>query len=101
MLDPNRMSGSSPFDRCDCDPSELDEQTFIARLQPIIDRQLEIYRNDPRDYISSIPLRIHRYFIERTPSRKISIACLLAESLIALHRRPSLPQFLCSTSLDL
>jgi hypothetical protein len=66
-----------------------DKQTFIDRLAPIIQRQLEIYRTDPHAYVRELPIKMHIYFLERGPSRKISLACLLAESLIATHRAPT------------
>src|ERR1700691_1473858 len=66
-----------------------DRQAFIERLRPLIDRQLEIYRDDPRGYVQFLPLLMHGYFIDRPPSRKMSLAFLLADCLIATHRRPT------------
>jgi hypothetical protein len=73
-----------------------DKNAFIERLDPIIRRQLEIYREDPEiyredpaEYIRALPMHMNLYFVENSPSRKISLACLLAESLIATHRFPT------------
>jgi hypothetical protein len=66
-----------------------DRDTFIAALQPIIDRQLEIYNEDPDVYVRELPNRILSHFWNRPPNRKISLASLLAECLIATHRVPT------------
>jgi hypothetical protein len=66
-----------------------DKKTFIERLDPLIQRQLEIYRQDPDGYVRSLPTRMHSYFVEHSLSRKVPLACLLAESLIATHRAPT------------
>jgi hypothetical protein len=69
--------------RCD------NREAFIERLDPIIRRQLEIYREDPAGYIRDLPMRMNTHFVEKPPSRKISLAYLLAQSLIATHRIPT------------
>ena len=66
-----------------------DKKAFIERLDPIIRRQLEIYREDPAEFVRALPMHMNLYFAENSPSRKISLACLLAQSLIATHRAPT------------
>jgi hypothetical protein len=65
------------------------KEAFIERLEPIIRRQIEIYRESPEGYIGYLPLRMNAYFSERSPSKKITLAYLLAASLIATHRSPT------------
>jgi hypothetical protein len=48
-----------------------DKIAFIERLDPIIRRHLEIYREDPAAYVRDLPLHINSYFAENCPSRKI------------------------------
>lgn len=66
-----------------------DKKNFIERLQPLIDRQIEIYNDDPPDYVRSLTGHMQVYFVEWHPSRKISLACLLAECLITTHCQPT------------
>src|ERR1700677_2603768 len=46
-----------------------DKEAFIERMEPIIRRQIEIYRESPEGYIGSLPMRMNGYFSERSPSR--------------------------------
>jgi hypothetical protein len=41
-----------------------DHDTFIAAVQPIIDRQLEIYNENPKAYVRELPNRILSHFLE-------------------------------------
>jgi hypothetical protein len=66
-----------------------DKTTFIEHLDPIIRRQLEIYRQDPAEFVRDLPLQMNLYFAEHGPSRKISLGCLLAQSLIATRYAPT------------
>lgn len=61
-----------------------DKETFIARLTPIIRRQLEIYRADPAEFVSAhLQMNRRGYFVESEACKKIGLAFLLAISLIA------------------
>jgi hypothetical protein len=55
----------------------------------MIDRQLEMYRENPEAYVRDLPTRILGHFWERRPSRKISLAWLFATCLLATHRVPT------------
>jgi hypothetical protein len=65
------------------------KENFVSRLEPLIRRQIELYRKDPEGYVRGLPDRMHSHFVETSPSKKISDACLLAASLIATHREPT------------
>jgi hypothetical protein len=66
-----------------------DRNAFILASDPMIDRQLEIYRENPEAYVRDMPNRMLSHFWGTSPSRKISLAWLLATCLLATHRVPT------------
>jgi hypothetical protein len=64
-------------------------EVFISGFTPILERQIELYKKDPVGYVEQLPGRMHRHFSERRPNKTISLAYVLACSLIATHRIPT------------
>jgi hypothetical protein len=61
-----------------------DKETFIARLTPIIRRQLEIYRVDLAEFVSAhLQVNLRGCFVDSEACKKIGFAFLLPISLIA------------------
>lgn len=67
----------------------IDREKFVRRLQPMIDHQVKLYRQDPQKYHRLLPVRMHGHFSENTPSKTISLGWMLAVCLITTHRAPS------------
>jgi hypothetical protein len=44
-----------------------DRSSFVARLAPLIRRQIELHRVDPDGYARELPLKMHSHFVERSP----------------------------------
>jgi hypothetical protein len=62
---------------------------FIYGFTPILDRQIELYKENPTAYVDSLPIRMNGHFTERSRNKTISLAYVLACSLIATHRIPT------------
>ena len=69
--------------------AQLTEDEFIRRLEPILARQIELYKANPASYVVDLPIRMNGHFHERRPNKTISLAYILACSLLATHRIPT------------
>ena len=67
----------------------MNEAAFIARLEPMLAHQVELYKADPAAYVRDLPIRISGHFHEHRPDRLISLAYVMACSLLATHRIPT------------
>jgi hypothetical protein len=65
------------------------KSNFIRRMEPLIERQVEIYAKDPKEFARQLPIRLHLFQTQKAPSQLIHAAITYAECLIATGRIPT------------